>query len=68
MVKRKAETGASLLSLLPSLASRLASRNTTFFCGQEENTAYLLEMLERTVDKVGWRNVLIYNIGHLATW
>ena len=67
MVKRKAETGASPLSLLPSLASRLASRNTTFFCGQE-NTAYLLEMLERTVDKVGWRNVLIYNIGHLATW
>ena len=53
MVKRKAETGASPLSLLPSLASRLASKNITFFCGQEENTAYLLEMLERIVDKAG---------------
>ena len=56
MVKRKAETGVSPLALLPALTSRLASRSTTFFWGQEENTAYLLEMLERTVDKVGWRN------------
>lgn len=59
MVKRKADPGASPRSLLPALASRLASRNTTFFCGQEENTAYLLEMLERTVDKGESNSLLV---------
>lgn len=59
MVKRKAETGVSPLALLPALTSRLASRSTTFFCGQEENTAYLLEMLERTVDKGESNSLLV---------
>jgi len=60
MVKRKAEDcSPSPEALLPILADRLANANTTFFCQQEENAAYLLEMLTRTVDKGESNSLLV---------
>ena len=51
MVKRKLE-GLPSAALMPALVSRLAQSRSDFFVGQEENVAYLLDMLRRTVDKV----------------
>ena len=51
MVKRKLE-GLPAAALMPALVSRLAQSRSDFFVGQEENVAYLLDMLRRTVDKV----------------
>lgn len=59
MVKRKADERLSPRDLLPLLADRLANANTTFFCRQEENVAYLLEMLTRTVDKGESNSLLV---------
>ena len=51
MVKRKVE-GSPAQALVPALVARLAKGRSSYFVGQEENVAYLLDMLRRTVDKV----------------
>ena len=51
MVKRKLE-GLPAAALVPALTARLAQGRCSHFVGQEENVAYLLDMLRRTVDKV----------------
>ena len=51
MVKRKVE-GLPALALVPALVARLGTGRSSYFVGQEENVAYLLDMLRRTVDKV----------------
>ena len=51
MVKRKLE-GLPAAALVPALTARLAQGRSSYFVGQEENVAYLLDMLRRTVDKV----------------
>ena len=50
-MKRKVE-GLPALALVPTLVARLGTGCSSFFVGQEENVAYLLDMLRRTVDKV----------------
>ena len=65
MVKRKASPSPvkKKASLLPLLVSRLASSSTDFFTGQEENVAYLLDMLTRTVEKVSTGQfILLYAV------
>ena len=39
-------------SVIPALISRLAKGWSSFFVGQEENVASVLQILRRTVDKV----------------
>ena len=51
MVKRKVE-GLPALALVPALVARLGTGRSSYFIGQEENVAYLKDMLRRTVDKV----------------
>lgn len=59
MVKRKADMSVPVKELFPLLAGRLASSTTDAFYGQEENVAYLLEMLQRTVDKGESNSLLV---------
>jgi origin recognition complex subunit 4 len=59
MVKRKVDSSLPARDLLPALAARLAGSKSTSFCGQEENLAYLLEMLQRTVDKGESNSLLV---------
>jgi len=58
MVKRKAE-GLPALALVPALVARLGTGRSSFFVGQEENAAYLLDMLRRTVDKGESNSLLV---------
>jgi len=58
MVKRKLE-GLPAAALMPALVSRLAQSRSDFFVGQEENVAYLLDMLRRTVDKGESNSLLV---------
>ena len=51
MVKRKVE-GLPALDLVPALVARLGTGRSSYFVGQEENVAYLRDMLCRTVYKV----------------
>ena len=50
-MKRKVE-GLPAQALVPALVARLGTGRSSYFVGQEENVAYLLNMLCRTVDKV----------------
>jgi len=59
MGKRKGDERLSSENLFPLLADRLANTNSTYFCGQEENVAYLLDMLKRTVDKGESNSLLV---------
>jgi len=59
MVKRKVDKNVPVKELFPLLAGRLASGTTDAFYGQEENVAYLLEMLQRTVDKGESNSLLV---------
>lgn len=58
MGKRRSEAPPASY-LHPALAARLATGNSAFFCGQQENTAYLLDMLQRTVDKGESNSLLV---------
>lgn len=59
MVKRKAEPSLSPETLLAGLAPRLAGNLSPHFMGQEENVTYLLDMLQRTVDKGESNSLLV---------
>jgi len=58
MGKRRSEAPPAA-DLHPALAARLATGNSAFFCGQQENAAYLLDMLQRTVDKGESNSLLV---------
>lgn len=59
MVKRKADVSLSVKELFPYLSERLANSESCSFYGQDENVAYLLEMLQRTVDKGESNSLLV---------
>jgi len=59
MVKRKVDSSLPAKQLFPLLVDRLASSNTNSYWGQEQNVAYLLEMLQRTVDKGESNSLLV---------
>jgi len=58
MVKRKVE-GLPALALVPALVARLGTGRSSYFVGQEENVAYLKDMLRRTVDKGESNSLLV---------
>jgi len=58
MVKRKAPL-PSPRAIFASLSPRLAGSLSSFFTGQEDNVKYLLEMLNRTVDKGESNSLLV---------
>jgi len=58
MVKRKTPL-PSPRAIFASLSPRLAGNLSSFFVGQEDNVKYLLEMLNRTVDKGESNSLLV---------
>jgi len=59
MVKRKAAASVSPEDFMSSLSTKLAGSLSKEFFGNEDNVAYLLEMLCRTVDKGESNSLLV---------